>query len=315
MSVERARPWQFEPVTEDPVGGVLDGPVWDGEGLLLCSVNSNEILRFDPTTRSAERVRHSTSATRGLAIGPDGRLFGAQGKSRRVVWYEAGGATFYLNAMLDGRRHGDPQDLIVDRLGRIWFSDGWTADSIGGPVGWPAPDHRSILRLTRVAETDDGIGDWRLERMTHDTLGPRGVALSPDHTTLYITDGGDGLAAPPTLRAYPLTDTGLGPASILHVFEADGDSGMVAEPGAGPHGLCVDADGRLLVAIGGSAGGTEPAIEVFESDGLPLGRHPIPAGAPTNCTFGGNDMETLFVTTMDGQLLGATDTGHRGVAP
>src|SRR3990172_5865999 len=102
--------------------------------------------------------------------------------------------------MLDGRRHNEPQDLGVDRAGQVWFSDDWTAESVVGPVGWPPLDHRSILRLSRISETDDRFGDWHLERMTVDTHRPHGLALAPDEHTLYVTDRGAGADPPATLR-------------------------------------------------------------------------------------------------------------------
>jgi gluconolactonase len=287
------------PVPGSPFGGRLDGPVWDGQALLFCRVEANEIHRFDPVTGLTTRLRHSTSATRGLAFGPDGRLFGAQARSRRVVWYEAGGATFYLNAMLDGGRHNEPQDLVVDAAGRIWFSDDWTEESVIGPVGWPPLDHCSVLRLRQTAETEDRIGTWVVERMTVDTQAPRGLALSADQSSLYVVDRGDGTAVPATLRAYPIADAGLGQVSVIVDFGlANGDDG--------PHGLAVCANGRLAVAVGRLSDARGPAVEVYDTDGQLLQRLDVGGGVPTNCAFGGPGLRTLYVTTSDGHLVETT---------
>jgi gluconolactonase len=126
-------------------------------------------------------VRHPTVRIRGLAFDRDGRLFAAQSRARRVVWLSSDGGTYYLNAMLGDRRHNDPQDLVVDDAGRIWFTDRYTDDSIPGPVGYPPLEHQSVLRLTeRDRPAGGGIGDWTVERMTFDTAAPGGIALSPD---------------------------------------------------------------------------------------------------------------------------------------
>jgi gluconolactonase len=292
----------FAPVPGSPFDGRLDGPVWDGSALLVCRVDGNEILRFDPATGSTTRLRHSTSGTRGLAIDREGRLYGAQTKSRRVVWYEAGGATSYLEAMLDGRRHNDPQDLALDREGRIWFSDDWTPDSVGGPVGWPPLGHQSVLRLTRVAATADGIGDWRLERMTTDTIAPAGVTIAADDRTLFVIDRGDRETSP-TLRAYPINADGLGAASVLHAFTPDPDPDR--RP-TGPGGLAIDPDGRLLVAVGPGLDPDGPGLVAFDAAGGRIGHHPLPGRQPTSCAVGGPDGRTLFVTTAEGDLLAAT---------
>ena len=114
-------------------------PAWRGR---------NEIHRWDAATGAASVVRSATNRTRGLALGGDGRLFGAQSRARRVMWLSADGAAFYLEAMLDGERHNDPQDLVVDAESRVWFTDRHTDSTIPGPVGYPPMAHNSVLRLT-----------------------------------------------------------------------------------------------------------------------------------------------------------------------
>ena len=61
-----------------------------------------------------------------------------------------------------------------------------------------------------------------------------------------------------------------------------------------PDGLCVDDRGRVYV----TNNSTEVnAIVVFDSTGLFVGRIPFPV-PPSNCTFGGVDRRTLYVTTL-----------------
>ena len=56
--------------------------------------------------------------------------------------------------------------------------------------------------------------------------------------------------------------------------------------------MCVDARGRLwCTGVGG--------VHVFEPDGTPIGVIQFPQ-EPANCTFGGEDGKTLFVTARTG---------------
>ena len=286
----------------------LDGPAWDGGGLLFCVPGRNEIHRWDETTGATSVVRSATNRTRRLALGGDGRLFGAQSRARRVMWLSADGGAFYLEAMLDGERHNDPQDLVVDADSRVWFTDRHTDSTIPGPVGYPPLAHNSVLRLTESLPRGTGTSSagtasgWRLERMTFDTTGPGGIALSPDERTLYVIDGLDAPAAAASLRSYAIDGAGLlGPGALLHSFAAGELVG----------GLCTDALGRIHVAVRAAAGVATGRIDLLGPSGELLESHPLEA-SPTNCCFGGEGSVRLFVTTAEGVLLAAPVHDHTG---
>ena len=54
-----------------------------------------------------------------------------------------------------------------------------------------------------------------------------------------------------------------------------------------------------------SAGGPGPMIYIFSPSGEVIETHPMPEDQPTNCSFGGPDMTTLYVTTGGGQVFQA----------
>jgi sugar lactone lactonase YvrE len=290
--------WTFQPLLAAPLPGELDGPTWDGRGLLFANVTKNEILRYDPLQMTIATIRKNAVRTRGLAFAPDGRLYAAQTRSRRIVWYKDDGTAYYVESTIEGQRRNDPQHLAIDRAGRIWSTDLWTDESTPGPVGYPPLGHCSVLRATRTAADGDRVGRWTLERMTHDTVAPRGIALAPDEQRLYVADTGDA-STPATLRAYDVAASGtLGEARVLRRYP-DGESA--------PAGLAVTAGGLILVAIGGA----RPRIEVVEADGPLVSEHALSA-EPTACAFGGAALDVLFVTTTRGDLLSAAGTGYKG---
>jgi hypothetical protein len=101
---------------------------------------------------------------------------------------------------LDGRFHNQPSDLVVDRSGRVWFSDPYSMRPPPGlKVRLPLIDHASVLRLERTPQRE-----WALRRITHDTVAPRAVLLSSDEVTLYVAEGEVGRIGPRELRAYPI---------------------------------------------------------------------------------------------------------------
>lgn len=77
-------------------------------------------------------------------------------------------------------------------------------------------------------------------------------------------------------------------------------------PGRGGDGLCVDADGNLYVAAGlhKTRGtfetlDTKPGIHVVSPSGKLLAYLATPIDTLTNCTFGGEDRQSLFITCGD----------------
>ena len=69
--------WTFEQIGS-PFDDTLDGPVWDGEGLLFCRVLNNEILRWDAATGDISVFRRFTARTSALAFGVARRAAGGK---------------------------------------------------------------------------------------------------------------------------------------------------------------------------------------------------------------------------------------------
>jgi gluconolactonase len=295
--------WNFERIGER-FDDALDGPAWDGEGLLFCKVLKSEILRYDAKSGKIAVFRPFSLRTSGLAFGPNGDLYGAQSGTRRVVWFKNDGSTAFLNARVGGLRHNHPHDLVVDRKNRIWFSDPYSELRTRGPQIFPPLDHCSVLRL----DYEVPPREWAVKRMTHDTVEPRGLALSPDERTLYVADSSTASDKLRQLKAYPVGEDGtLGPAVVLHTFGGDYRG---AHRGFG--GLCTDSDGNIIAVAGSTQCGAGPLVYVFAPSGQLHESHRVPADNPTNCAFGGADLGTLFVTTEDGHLFQIKNTGRKG---
>lgn len=281
--------WQFEILAHFPV--LVEGPAWDGSGLLFTEINNHRIQRFDPETGECSVYREGTNGANGLMLDPAGRLFACEGIGRRMVEY-AGDETIVLADSYEGKRLNSPNDLAIDAQGRIWFTDPRYGDRSGLEL-----DHESVYRL--APEPD---GSWSIHRMTFDTMRPNGLLISEDERTLYIAESAYGEGNPRELRAYPINEDGtLGAHRVLHDFY----------PHRGIDGMCLDTDGNIIATAGWEESGPGPLIWVFSPEGEVLETHRLPVDFPTNCTFGGPDLTTLYVTTGTGYLL-RTPTNRRG---
>ena len=201
--------------------------------------------------------------------------------------------------LLDGRHHNQPNDVILDSKGRVWFADAYNAQTPYGPPVYPMLDHASVLRLENVS---DG---WRIVRVTHDTSGPRAILLSADEKTLYVADGDAERGNLQRLCFYPVKPDGdLGHVKVMIDF-------VVVERGI--EGMCLDSDGNVVACAGWKKAGAGPMLYVISPSGTILESHAAPADLPMRCAFGDAGLASLYVTAGDGGLYRAKNTGRRGL--
>lgn len=282
--------WEFV-----PIGGpftLTEGPAWDGEGLLFTDIDNSRIMRFDLESGECEVFQEETNRANGLMLDEHGRLYACEQNTGRIVRYEKNGAVTVLADSYEGRRLNSPNDLAIDSAGRVWFTDPRYGDQSGIEL-----DHMSVYRL------DSGAGgSWAIERVVFDTTRPNGILLSIDEDILFVSQAGFSPGEKRELRGYPIREDGsLGLHTVLHNFA----------PYRGIDGMCLDTKGNLIATAGDDSGGPGPMIYVFEPDGRIVETHPVPVDGPTNCSFGGPDLTTLYVTTIGGYLLRA-DTNRQG---
>jgi gluconolactonase len=290
--------WDFELVA-GPFGGTSEGPVWDGQAMLFTDIPNSRIMRYEPETGEVAVWRTGTNGTNGLNFNLDGRLFGCSGGGRTILRFDPDGSNVPLPHLLDGKRHNTPNDLAIDRKGRIWFTD--PNGRLSGEER--EIDHSSVLRLDPDPQAEGG---WTLNRMTHGTSAPNGLLMSADERTLYVIQSDyQGIR---DLRAYPLRDDDtLGNFTVLQVFGED-----FRGVHRGLDGMCLDTEGNIIACGGWRQAGPGPMVYVFSPAGRVLETHPVPVDWPTNCAFGGCALDTLYVTTHGGHFFRIDNTGRRG---
>lgn len=258
----------------------LEGPFWVAEGgcgyLLFSDVVEQNgadanIYRFDPGPAVFAAIAYPDRpiSSNGLAVDSDGSLIVCERWNGRLARVAGTKAAVLAGHSPSGAPLNAPNDVTLRADGNIYFSD----TTWGARPGTHAPT--AVYRLS-----PDG-----LLSVVFQVEMPNGVALSPDGKTLYV--GSDvqnrlwqlSVAADGSVgKAMDFVAPNQGPDATLRV----------------PDGLCVDDRGRLYVANNSPE---VSAIVVFESDGTFAGRIPFPV-APSNCSFGGADRRTLYVTTL-----------------
>ena len=109
---------------------------------------------------------------------------------------------------------------------------------------------------------------------------PNGIILSPDGKTLYVS-----AYAAKQIWAYPVTSAGkTGEAKLLALMD-DG-------PEKGADGMSIDSAGNVYCA--GAAD-----VWIWNPEGKLLAKINCPT-RPINCTFGDNDLKSLYITGFGG---------------
>jgi gluconolactonase len=274
----------------------LEGPLWvpasgGAEGHLLFSdvVEANaqgaRIYSFDPRAARFSVVPYPpapsfpATSTNGLAIDAAGNLLACERYNARVIRLAPGGRLSVLADHFPTGSEGAgspgglplnaPNDLAVRRDGNVYFTD-----SDWGARPGSARARMAVYRVSPRGDLDRAI---ELEK-------PNGIALSPDQSTLYV--GSDVQAK---VWRLPLDAAGVPGAPSLLIDGARVPGGFKV-----PDGICVDDAGNLYVTNNAD---DVKAIVVFDPAGRSLGRIPFPQ-RPSNCTFGGEDRRTMYVTTL-----------------
>jgi gluconolactonase len=255
-----------------------EGPAWHPDGYLLFEdTPRNRTLKLDPSDKVSV-FREPSGRANGLAWDARGRLIVCEGNSsdggRRVVRLDQAGKARVLAERHQGKRLNSPNDITIDRRGRIYFTD-------------PRYNNRENVEQDKEAvyRIDP---DGKLTRIIDSLTRPNGIAVTPDGRTLYLADN----ASPGgvvTLVAFDLDGKGdARNGRVLHDFGG----------GRGIDGMTLDSDGRVWA----TAGTKEKAgMYVFEPDAARASAKlaatiPMPED-PTNCTFGGKRRDVLYVTT------------------
>jgi gluconolactonase len=171
-----------------------------------------------------------------------------------------------------------PNDLVIDRSGGIWFTDFGKRrkrDLDYGGVYWLSPDGSTIREIA------------------HPVLTPNGIGLSPDEKTLYVaqTEGAK-------LWAFDI----VGPGDIRkHGFPSPHGGRLLYSGSAYQRydSLAVEANGNICVATL-----IEGGISVISPEGEHVAFVPMPDNYTTNIAFGGENLQTAYITlSQSGRLV------------
>jgi sugar lactone lactonase YvrE len=251
----------------DAAADLGEGPSWDADArrLIWVDITKGLVHRFDPQTELDEVFEVGQPV--GAAVPTtSGRL--ALAVSDGFSLLDAG--TGRIERLVDVEA-GVPETMMndgkCDPFGRFWAG---TKDVEGRrPLG-------SLYRL----DEDHGL----VRVLTGVTIS-NGLGWSPDRRTMYFIDS---------------------PTHAIDAFDLEPESGDVSnrrhlaelpKPWGLPDGMTVDEEGFLWVAFW-----TGSALRRLSPDGRVTSLVEFPVSQVTSCSFGGEDLSELYVTSARNSL-------------
>lgn len=256
-----------------------EGPSFDASGnLYVTEIAGGCVTRIDPQGRR-ELFADLGGGPNGSAFGPDGWLYVtnngglafADGRPRgraedntggRIERISPEGRAEVLHTECDGRPLVAPNDLAFDPEGGFYFTDSHHGTRQNRP---PGQIHYCDPRRGSIQLVDDGL------------QLPNGIAVSPDGQWLIAVE-----TIPRLVIRYQIRRAGLvGPKVVV----------CELPEGCLPDGIALDVQGNIVCAGLGLG-----LVIAVGPQGQPVESVKMEDTDPTNLAFGGESLQTIYVT-------------------
>ena len=255
-----------------------EGAVWHApeSALYWTDINRFLIHRYSPSSHDVETWEFEEPVTSVNMTTRDDTLVVVLG-SCVILWEPHTGRKYPTSFLLRGWPHVRLNDARPDPRGSLWLGSMRNNINPDKSMGSTGGTDGILYRL----DPDGAISEWKSDIGVSNT-----VAWSPDRTRFYF---GDSLANSVRCYDYNASDGSIkGERPFLEGF-----------PRGLPDGSTVDADGYLWNCrfFGG-------CIVRVAPDGTIDTVIEFPVSNVTTCTFGGEGLRTLYVTSASGESHG-----------
>jgi gluconolactonase len=272
----------------------IEGPLWleSEKCLIFSNIPPNKLWKWTEKDGAVDYLKQSgflgktprpgfvdmdQPGSNGLTLSPEGKLVLCQHGERQVGLMKSAlndpkpEYKTLTNKNHEGKKYNSPNDACYHKDGSLYFTD--------PPYGLPAgaedktreTSYSGVYRLSKEGKVT--LIDDQLER-------PNGIALSPDHKTLYVANSHKTNAI---WMAYELNDDG----TVKNKRKFYDVTKLVGTRKGMPDGLKVDDDGNIFATAPGG-------VWVFNSKGKHLGTI-VTKEFASNLAFS-PDKKTIYIT-------------------
>jgi sugar lactone lactonase YvrE len=237
-----------------------EGAMWDFKQQLLYWVDiyNHRVHRFSPTTGKDEYFDVG-DVVGAIALAGDNKLIIALRHQLAFLDTQTGVVTSIIEIEVD-QENNRFNDGKCDPQGRFWFGS--------------MSSEANQAQLYRYDQ------DGSLHIMETGLTISNGLGWSPDQKTFYLTDSPE-----QKIFAYDFNSTTGSISNRRTVVDLTDES-------FNPDGLTIDSQGYIWSAMWNGG-----CIIRFNPSGEEVARIQLPVPLVTSCTFGGENLQTLYITT------------------
>ncbi|MCX6873116.1 MAG: DUF1566 domain-containing protein [Verrucomicrobia bacterium] len=197
--------------------GFCEGPAADPSGNVYFSNMSANCIMSWSTGGVLATFRNNASGANGLFFDANGSLLACEGSNGRLVSITMAGSVSVLADSYAGKSFNQPNDLWIDPLGGVYFTD----PVYGSGTIVQGGEHVYYLSPGRSTVT----------RVIADMVRPNGIIGTPDGQTLYVSDHGAG-------------------AVYRYAIQPDGSlTGKTLFASVASDGMTIDAAGNIYMTL------------------------------------------------------------------
>ncbi len=238
-----------------------EGPAADKEGNVFFTDQPNNKIWEYSTTGKLSMFMDQTGRSNGMYFDKDGNLITCADEHDQLWSISPAKKVTVLVKNFEGHRLNGPNDCWIDPEGGIYFTDPYYQRNYWKRTH-PDIEQQRVYYLTPDRN--------HVSIVVNDLEKPNGLIGTPDGQTLYIAD----ISAGKTY-SYFIDNNG-------HLF------GKSLFANMGSDGMTIDDQGDVYLCGNG--------ITVFDPNGNEIEHIDVPQKWSANVTFGGPDMQTLFIT-------------------
>lgn len=237
-----------------------EGPAVDPNGRVYFTDQPNDKIHIWDQNEGISLYKEGTRRSNGMYFNAKGQLVTCADEKNQLAYFDKDKNLVVIHEGFQGKHLNAPNDLWIDPLGGIYFSDPYYHRK------WWADDHRQVQDVQGVYYLNP---NGKIIRIIDDFERPNGLIGTPDGKILYVAD-----IKAEKIWKYDIQMNGILVNKTL--FAAHGSDGMT-----------LDNKGNVYL--------TYDKIWVYDSDGVLIDEIETPE-RPSNVCFGGKKRNILFIT-------------------